>query len=170
MKEGRKVLFIDVAKDNLDAPVGEGIKNYVDLPPECGKPGKCGLLNFWLYGMRPASHGWQEEYTKQLEAMGFVAGVASPCCFYRKSDDVCCVVHGDDFTMLGSRSGLDWFKGRIGNKFEIKYKGRMGERDTDMKSVRILNRAATMTTAGIEYESDQRHAEIIVKQMGQLPG
>ena len=42
----RKVLFIDVSKAHLYAPVGEGIKNYVDLPPECGKPGVCGLLNF----------------------------------------------------------------------------------------------------------------------------
>ena len=42
--------------------------------------------------------------------------------------------------MLGSREQLDWFKGRIESKFEIKYKGRMGEKSTDMKSVRILNR------------------------------
>ena len=74
----RKVLFIDVSKAHLYAPVGEGIKNYVELPPECGKPGVCGLLNFWLYGMRLASHGWQEEYTKQLLAMGFKPGEASP--------------------------------------------------------------------------------------------
>ena len=39
-----------------------------------------------------------------------------------------------------------------------------------MKSVRILNRIVTMTKEGIEYESDQRHAEIIVKQMGLQPG
>ena len=74
----RKVLFIDVSKAHLYAPVGEGIKNYVDLPPECGKPGACGLLNFWLYAMRPASNGWQDEYTKQLEAIGFKPGAASP--------------------------------------------------------------------------------------------
>ena len=29
----RKVLFVDVSKAHLYAPVGEGIKNYVDLPP-----------------------------------------------------------------------------------------------------------------------------------------
>ena len=39
-----------------------------------------------------------------------------------------------------------------------------------MKSVRILNRLVTMTKEGIEYESDQRHAEIIVKQMGLQTG
>ena len=34
----------------------------------------------------------------------------------------------------------------------------------------ILNRIVTITEEGIEYESDQRHAEIIVKQMGLRPG
>ena len=36
----------------------------------------------------------------------------------------------------------------------------------DEKSVRILNRVVTYTDDGIEWEADQRHAEIIVKQMG----
>ena len=44
----------------------------------------------------------------------------------------------------------------------------MGERDTDIKSVRILNRIISWPQNGIEYESDQRHAEIIIKQMGIL--
>ena len=46
MKEVRKLMFIDVSKAHLYAPVGEGIKNYVALPPECEKPGVCGVLNF----------------------------------------------------------------------------------------------------------------------------
>ena len=97
-KKVRKLLFIDVSKAHLYAPVTDGVKNYVALPPECGKPGVCGLLNFWLYGMRPASNGWQEEYTRQLTEMGFKHGEASPCCFYHKESDITCVVHGDDFT------------------------------------------------------------------------
>ena len=36
--------------------------------------------------------------------------------------------------------------------------------------MRILNRIVTLTPKGIEYESDQRHAEIIVKQMGLKEG
>ena len=35
----RKVVFIDVSKAHLYAPAGEEVKAYVDLPPECGKPG-----------------------------------------------------------------------------------------------------------------------------------
>ena len=75
-------------------------------------------------------------------------------------------VHGDNFTTLGSRKQLDGFKGRIESKSKIKYKGRLGTRDTDIKSVRILNRIVTLTSEGIDYESDQRHAKIIVKQTG----
>ena len=42
----RKLMFIDVSKAHLYAHVGEGVRAYVDLPAECG------LLGFWLYGMR----------------------------------------------------------------------------------------------------------------------
>ena len=59
-KSIRKVMFIDVSKAHLYAPVGPEDNAYVALPPECGSPEVCGLLGFWLYGMRPASHGWQE--------------------------------------------------------------------------------------------------------------
>ena len=82
------------------APVGPEDKAYVALPPECGKPGVCGLLGFWLYGMRPASHGWQEEYTRQLEKIGFVAnpmerrasrtGTILPLKVPRSFEESCC--------------------------------------------------------------------------------
>ena len=105
-KKLRKLMFIDVSKARLYAPVGPDVKPYVDLPPECGKSGVCGLLQFWLYGMRPASHGWQEEYVKQLGILGFKCGEASPWCFHCESDDVSCVVHGDDFTFEGPPGAL----------------------------------------------------------------
>ena len=100
------VMFIDISTAHLYAPVDQGTTASVDLPPECSKPGTCGLLQYWLYGMRPASHGWKAEYTRQLEAIGFGAGAASPSCFHRASDDVACVVHGDDFTFEGKPSSL----------------------------------------------------------------
>ena len=34
------------------------------------------------------------------------------------------------------------------------------------QQVRILNRLLTWTKNGIEYEADQRHADIIIKQLG----
>ena len=49
LKKVRKVMFTDVSKAHLYAPVGEGISAYVDLPPECSKPGvrQAGVLVVW---------------------------------------------------------------------------------------------------------------------------
>ena len=40
------MLFIDVPKAHLYAPTVEDSSAYVELPPECSKPGTCGKLNF----------------------------------------------------------------------------------------------------------------------------
>jgi hypothetical protein len=103
------------------------------------------------------------------EKIRFDSGIASPCLFYHKDREIRAVVHGDDFTMLGHREDLDWFRKMIETKFEIKHK-RMGSGPDELKSVRILNRIVTYTENGIEYEADQRHAEIIGKQMGLVSG
>ena len=50
--------------------------------------------------------------------------------------------------------------------FEIKIRGILGPDRQDAKELRILNRIVRWTHEGIEYEADQRHAEIIVKEMG----
>ncbi len=157
-------MFIDVSKAHLYAPVGEGIKNYVDLPPECCKPGTCGLLNYWLYGMRPASHGWQEEYTKQLEEIGFVAGVASPCCFYRAEDDVCCVVHGDDFTFEGPQEALEGVTKALQKVWLVKVRATLGPEPKDDKEVSILNRVVRRTEECLLYEVDPRHVEKLLRE------
>ena len=41
----RKVMFIDVSKAHLYALINSDIDAFVDLPPECAKPGVCGRLN-----------------------------------------------------------------------------------------------------------------------------
>jgi hypothetical protein len=54
----------------------------------------------------------------------------------------------------------------IQGKFDVKMRGRLGPDVGDNKSIRILNRIVTWDNQGIKYEADQRHAEIIVKQLG----
>ena len=75
-------------------------------------------------------------------------------------------MHGDDFTILGDTEQLDWFRNKIADRFEVKFRGRLGPETKDDKSIRILNRVITWTNEGIHYEADQRHAEIIVQQLG----
>ena len=159
-------MFIDVSKAHLYAPVGDGIKNYVALPPECSKPGVCGLLNYWLYGMRPASNGWQEEYTKQLSLLGFKPGVASPCCFYRAADDVCCVVHGDDFTFEGPPDALKEVAEALRKVWLVKVRAILGPEPWGDMDVSILNRVIRWTEDALLYEADPRHVEKLLKEAG----
>ena len=75
-------------------------------------------------------------------------------------------MHGDDFTVLGPNQELDWFRGVIADRFEVKFRGRLGPEAADNKSIRLLNRVIEWTEDGISYEADQRHAEIIVQELG----
>ena len=36
------------------------------------------------------------------------------------------MVHGDDFTLLGSEESLDWFREQIQSRYEVKLRGRLG--------------------------------------------
>ena len=165
-KNIRKLRFLDVSKAHLYAPVGEEVNEFVALPPECSKPGVCGRLNFWLYGMRPASHGWEQEYTKQLVALGFKAGEASPCCFYREVDDVACVVHGDDFTVEGPPEALEQITVALQKVWLVKVRATLGPEATDDKEVSILNRIVRWTEDSLLYEADPRHVEKLLKDAG----
>jgi len=75
------------------------------------------------------------------------------------------VVHGDDFTALGWESQLDWYREQVTRRFESKVKGRIGPASGDEKSMRVLNRLVHWTSEGIEYEADQRHAELIIQEL-----
>jgi len=50
--------------------------------------------------------------------------------------------------------------------FEAMVQGRIGQRTGDAKSMRVLNRNALWTPTGIKYAADQRHAGIIITQLG----
>ena len=73
----------------------------MDLPLECVTEGMCGHLDVWLYSVRLANKGREEEYRRVIESIGVKAGVVSPCCFRRVSNGVSCVAHGGDFTSEG---------------------------------------------------------------------
>ena len=59
---------------------------------------------------------------------------------YHAKRGVRVVVHGDDFTTLGSDKMLDWSRVRIAERFEVKFRGRLGPSMSDQKSIRVLNR------------------------------
>ena len=60
--------------------------------------------------------------------------------------------------MRGSNTQLDWFRTCIAHRFEVKFRGRLGPNSA--------NRIVQWIDSGISYEVDQRHAEIIVQELG----
>ena len=159
-----KLLFIDVKRAYFYAKSTRPV--FVQLPDEDPGDGMCGRLQRSMYGTRDAASNWEAEYTKGLMKDGFVPGVASPCAFYHPELDVQCVVHGDDFTFLGTNSSLDEVQKAMKARYEVQIRGRLGPGPKDDKSIRILNRILEWTSEGLVYEADQRHAEIIVQQLG----
>ena len=102
-----------------------------------------------------------------MVSLEFSQGKANPRVFYRSGRDLRVVVHGDDFTVGGFGEELDCFRKRIAEEFEVKFRARLGEEEEDEKSVRILNRVIEWrNNFGLVYEADQRHTEIIIRDLG----
>ncbi len=99
-----------------------------------------------------------------LQEVGFSQAKYSACVFYNEEKKIRVVVHGDGFTVLEGSKELDWFREAIQARMEVKFKGRLGR--GKLGAVRILNRFVIVTERGLEYEADQRHAELIVRDLG----
>ena len=116
--------------------------------------------------MRPASHGWQDEYTKQLKLIGFLAGVAYPCCFYGERDNVSCVVHGDGFTFEGPPEALLEISAALRKVWYVKVRAMLGPEPGDDKEISILNRVVRWCDDNLLYEADPRHVEKLLRDAG----
>ena len=160
-----KISLVDVRKAYFNGIPTRNL--YVRLPPELGLPRTIvGKLKRCLYGTRDAGHIWEAKYGDELVKMGFIQGKASPCCFHHPTWLVSLVVHGDDFTALGTDKALQLFEDGMAAAFEIKCKGRLGPDPGDCKELRVLNRILRMTDEGVSYEADPRHAEHLIKSLG----
>ena len=74
-------------------------------------------------------------------------------------------VHVDDSVCAGSIEDLRWFKERLKEWFEIKSATVGADRSAgEVGEARILNRIIRVTGEGWEYEADQRHADLIMKE------
>ncbi len=117
-----------------------------------------------MYGTRDAVQNWELEYTEIMTEACFRQGSCSACVFPHEQKNVRVVARGDDFTVLGPSKSLDWLRGVAHQKMEVKFEGRL-ERGKP-GALRILNRIVTVTENGLEYEADQRHGEILMRDMG----
>ena len=76
-------------------------------------------------------------------------------------------VHGDDFTSTGTEENLRWLNSKLAEAYELKtkYLGPDASRG-HVPEMRVLNRVISWGEDGITYEPDQRHAELIVADLG----
>jgi hypothetical protein len=156
-----KVEVLDARKAHLHAFAERTV--FTQLPPEVGEPGYCARLVRCLYGTRDAPKRWEAFLAEQLVAIGFARGRASPCCYFHAALGVRCIVHGDDFVLTGRASALDEVKARMHERFLLKELGRLGGGQGELRELRVLNRVIRWTPAGLKYEADPRHAEIVVR-------
>ena len=119
-----------------------------------------------MYGTRDAGAIWEATFTAKLVEMGFKQGAASPVCFFHERWGISLVVHGDDFTALGTDSALDKYEREIQKAFEVELRGRLGEEEKDCKEMKILNRILRVCKEGLRYEADPRHVELLAKRFG----
>ena len=140
---------------------------YIEIPPEdreAGGEDMIAKLNLSLYGTRDAAQTWTEEYTKTLKDLGFKTGKATPCNFKHSSKELSVTVHGADFTIVGPEDSLVWLNKELAHRYEIK-SSYLGPDAWMEQEIRVLNRTIRWTPEGIEYEPDQRHAEIVIDQL-----
>ena len=159
-----KIMFIDVRKAHLNGVCNEEV--YVELPEEAEAPGKCGKLKRWLYGMRGAAQGWERNYTEKFEGEGLKSGKSTTAVFYNEQTETRVVVHGDDFTFLGYEDELQKIKKKMEEWYEIKLRGVLGDDPWDVKEMTILNRKVTWDGEKIVCRADDKHAKIIIEEMG----
>ena len=73
--DNRKLMFTDVSKAYLSAPVVQS-NIFTDLFLE---------VHQQSYGTRAAAQAWEKKYTNTLIEFGFTVGSSSACCFGHKS-------------------------------------------------------------------------------------
>ena len=86
--------------------------------------------------------------------------------YYHPSRQVRVLVHGDDFAVAGNESELNYLAEVFQNKYKTKVRGIFGPDLHDMKVMTILNRIVEWTDAGIQYEADPRHVDLIIEELG----
>lgn len=161
------VMLNDVSRAFFNAKVTREV--YVRLPPEDVLPGEesmIGRLNLCLYGTRDAAMEWQECVAESLTSIGFRRSPAFPSLHFHPEMGLSTLVQGDDYASVGDKQQLQWLKGELEKRFEIKT-DIIGHNDAECKAEgKILNRLIKAEDWGWSLEADPRHAELLVEELG----
>ena len=159
-----KLMFVDGKKAHLNAKCDE--EEWVELPDEFKKFGRYAKLKRWLYGMRKAASGWEDDYARRLVEDGFRRGRAASTIFYHPKTQVRVVVHGDDFTFAGTESELKRIQAKMHEWYDVKVRGVLGSGKRDVHEIEILGRNLTWTEEGLEYEGSDKHRQALLEGLG----
>ena len=145
---------------------------HITLPEEEYESGFCGKLERTMYGTQDASHIWQEDYSANLEGAGYKRGVSNGAVFLNEDQDSRCLVHGDDFVLIGDEEAIKHMHALLSRHFDLKMTGKIGFDEADEREAVMLNRVLRCVPESevFEIEADQRHAEIIIDELGLTGG
>ena len=120
---GKVVALCDVRRAYFYAPARRRV--CVQVPPEdyqAGDEHMCGLLQYSWYGTRDAAQHWEEELASTISDLKLTRGSACRCVWQGciKGEHILSIVHGDDITICGERSVVEFFIKMISRKYEIK--------------------------------------------------
>ena len=138
-----------------------------DDDEQAGDEHRCGKLNFSMYGTRDAVQIWANVCADMLVvSIGFAQGNASPCVCYHKGRQIRIFVHGGDYVSSAFPKQLEWLKGGMDKKYQIKTQW-LGSGTQYQQDVKHLNRIVGWDddVRGLVFEADPRHAEIIIEQV-----
>ena len=75
------------------------------------------------------------------------------------------MVHGDDFVSTADIVDPRWLESMLKEKFAITT-DIIGHEEESKKQIQVLNRFISVREGGNTYDSDIRHSEMIVKELG----
>ena len=78
------------------------------------------------------------------------------------------MVHGDDFTALGARTGLACHEQGLAESRTIVVKGQLGKSEECETEIKMLDGMARIDGAGFLMGGDPRHAEILIEAFPEM--
>ncbi len=161
------IMTNDVKRAYFHAPATRPI--FIQIPKEDREEGdddKVGQLNLSLYGTRDAAQNWARTVSNVMTSLGFKIGEHSPCNFRHEERNIALTIHGDDFTSTGREAELRWLDCELKKKFELKTEFLGPDPRRHVQQLRVLNRVISWQRDGLTYEADQRHAELLIRELG----
>jgi len=161
----RRAMVIDVKRAFLYGAIEENL--YIELPEEDEKrkQGFVGKLRKAMYGTRAAPQIWQKVVRSEMSKMGFQMSKKFPCVYFNKARNLKVMTYVDDFLCSGPDKELKWFLEAIGKTFEVKSE-MLGPGKEEKSEVKFLGRALRWRREGLEYEADEKHVEVLLREWG----